>query len=223
MLNIEIYQKTLRRMDTSVLSGSKKSGSSSLKDSNSKDEDDISSMTGMIVNLMSTDATRVAEFASWWFVAITAPTELTIGIYFLYSLMGWSCILGFMVFIVILPINHINTKIFVKSEDLLMKARDKRVSLMNEVLQGIRQVKFFAWESNWTKRIMESRTIELGHLTVIYITEVIFWFLWEGYVFDCNLWLFEYSLNYPLERLFLLLRLLSIHLPSFRVRSSLHL
>jgi ABC-type multidrug transport system fused ATPase/permease subunit len=186
MMNLEIYQKTLRRMDTSVLSGSKKSSlSRSLKDQDDAskkeiDEDDVSSLTGMIVNLMSTDATKVADFTSWWFVGITAPTELAIGIYFLYTLMGWSCILGLMVILVILPFNHLNTKIFIKSEDLLMKARDKRVSLMNEVLQGIRQIKFFAWESNWTKRIMESRTVELGHLSVIYITEVIFWFLWEG-------------------------------------------
>lgn len=191
MLNIEIYRKTLRRMDTSVLSGGKTNNKGDAKDDDDKkkedgennekiEENNVSSMTGMIVNLMSTDSARISDFASWWFVMIEAPIELCIGIYFLYTLLGWSCFVGLMVMVITLPINHFNAKIFVKTQDQLMKARDKRVSLMNEVLQGIRQIKFFAWESNWTKRILESRNIELAHLRTVYIGDMVFMLLWQG-------------------------------------------
>lgn len=85
--------------------------------------------------------------------------------------------------IVTLPANHYNAKIFAKSQDRLMEARDKRVNLMNEVLQGIRQIKFFAWESKWGERVMEARKTELKHLRTGYLSELGFNFLWQGYVF----------------------------------------
>ncbi|KAG2235533.1 hypothetical protein INT48_003096 [Thamnidium elegans] len=171
MLNLEIYRKTLRRMDASVLS--------SVNHADKEAEDD-SSKTGMIVNLMSTDSARISDFASWWFVILEAPLELIIGTYFLFTLLGWSSVLGLSCMIIMLPLNQFNSKIFVRTQDALMKARDKRVSLMNEVLQGIRQIKFFAAESNWTKRILEARTTELGYLKIIYLSEVVFMFLWQG-------------------------------------------
>ncbi|ORY91324.1 P-loop containing nucleoside triphosphate hydrolase protein [Syncephalastrum racemosum] len=182
MLNIEIYRKTLRRLDMAVISGDRDKESTDGKD-NEKDEDEESedvTSTGQVVNLMSTDSNRISEFSTWWFSVIAAPTELAVGIYFLYKLLGLSCFLGLSVMIVCLPINHYNAKLFAKTQDQLMDARDKRVSLMNEVLQGIRQIKFFASESNWEKRIMQARGEELKFLRTTYICEVLFTLVWQG-------------------------------------------
>ncbi|ORZ17379.1 P-loop containing nucleoside triphosphate hydrolase protein [Absidia repens] len=193
MLNIEIYRKTLRRMDMAVASGiqdseaeddegSKKTkNEDDNKDKKGDDEkEDVSSSTGTIVNLMSTDSNRISEFSTWWFSVLAAPSELGIGIFFLYKLLGPSCLLGLLVMVVTLPANHYNAKLFAKSQDQLMEARDKRVNLMNEVLQGIRQIKFFAWEANWEKRVMAARKIELKHLRTSYLAELGFNFLWQG-------------------------------------------
>ncbi|CAO3617183.1 unnamed protein product [Cunninghamella echinulata] len=189
MLNIEIYRKTLRRMDTNSNSEEKgedknqddDDAESKKKDDKDKEEkEDVSSSTGTIVNLMSTDSNRISEFSTWWFSVIAAPTELFIGIFFLYNLLGVSCFLGLLVMVITLPANHYNAKLFAKSQDRLMEARDKRVNLMNEVLQGIRQIKFFAWENNWEKRVMEARKIELKHLKMGYLAELGFNFLWQG-------------------------------------------
>ncbi|KAL9545898.1 hypothetical protein MBANPS3_006918 [Mucor bainieri] len=187
MLNIELYLKTLRRMDTSISSGKRKpSAAADKKAAEQKgstaaiDEDNVSSATGLIVNLMSTDAARIADFATQWNTLIRAPTELVFGIYFLYRLLGWSSIMGLLVIVATLPLNHFNTKWFLSLQAQLMKTRDKRVSLMNEVLQGIRQIKFFAWESNWSKRILESRDAELRCIKKGYLSEVVFLLLWQG-------------------------------------------
>ncbi|OAD04591.1 hypothetical protein MUCCIDRAFT_139587 [Mucor lusitanicus CBS 277.49] len=175
MLNIELYRKTLRRRDTSISSGGKKKPLTA-----AVDEANVSSATGLIVNLMSTDAARIADFATQWNVLVRAPTELVFGIYFLYRLLGWSSIMGLLVIVATLPLNHFNTKWYLRLEVQLMKIRDKRVSLMNEVLQGIRQIKFFAWESNWSKRILESRDAELRYIKTGYLSEVVFLLLWQG-------------------------------------------
>jgi ABC-type multidrug transport system fused ATPase/permease subunit len=160
MLSVEIYRKSLRRRDLS----------SAEKDTT----------TGSIVNLMSTDATRVSEFSSLWFSSIGAPVELAIGSYFLYQLIGIASLLGLLVMVLVLPINHLNSKIFAKTQDRLMQARDKRVSLMSELLQGIRQIKFFAWEKKWEERIMDARKVELKHLGITYINSIFFSFVWQG-------------------------------------------
>lgn len=40
-----------------------------------------------------------------------------------------------------MPINHFASKVVVNAQDNLMKSRDQRTALMNEVLQGIRMLK----------------------------------------------------------------------------------
>lgn len=178
MLSIEIYRKTLRRRDLAVATSQLKNE----EDDTIENQDAKESSTGTIVNLMSTDATRIAEFSQWWFAFFEIPTELTVGICFLYQLLGKSCFLGLLVMVIVLPLNHFNAKMYTRTQDRLMEARDKRVSLMNEVLQGIRQIKFFAWEKRWEQRVMEARQIELHHLSVTYLSGVLFNFLWQGYV-----------------------------------------
>ncbi|KAG1381714.1 hypothetical protein G6F61_002924 [Rhizopus arrhizus] len=185
MLNIEIYGKTLRRRDLAIATPKieeeeSKDDAKKEEDKGEKTKEDVSSSTGTIVNLMSTDSNRVSEFATWWWTVLEAPAELGVGIYFLYTLLGKSCFLGLLVMIIILPVNHYNAKMFASTQDKLMESRDKRISLMNEVLQGIRQIKFFAWEKNWEKRVMEARAIELRHLAITYISGVLFTLTWQG-------------------------------------------
>lgn len=185
MLNIEIYHKTLRRLDSAIATGGQEKEENDSKkttdeDTKSDEEDEDVTSTGQIVNLMSTDSDRISEFSTWWFDVIACPGELIVGTYFLYTILGVSCFVGLAVMVLALPLNHYNAKLFAKTQDRLMDARDKRVSLMNEVLQGIRQIKFFASESNWTKRIMQSRAVELKFLRTAYLSEALFQMVWQG-------------------------------------------
>ena len=45
-----------------------------------------------------------------------------------------------------------------------MSARDRRVGLMNEVLQSVRMIKYLAFERPFEQRILKSRDSELAHL-----------------------------------------------------------
>lgn len=191
MLNIELYRKTLRRMGTADMHRDAKdedeeipktaaaAAADAANKNESADEGQINTI-GTIVNLMSTDSQRISDFTTSWFVIIESPIELFVGISFLYSLLGSSCLLGLSVMIITLPLNHYNSLMFAKTQEKLMEARDKRVSLMNEVLQGIRQIKFFAWELNWEKRVLEARDVEIKHLRTTFLSEVLFNFLWQG-------------------------------------------
>ncbi|KAI8065793.1 P-loop containing nucleoside triphosphate hydrolase protein [Gongronella butleri] len=181
MLNLEIYRKCVRRMDMSIAASTIKDEEDDKdKDEKDKDTKKEAANTGTIVNLMSTDSNRISQFATWFISILAAPTELVIGITMLYNLLGVACFVGLLVMVVSLPINHYTTKMFARAQDRLMEARDKRVNLMNEILQGIRQIKFFAWESNWEARVQDARENDLKYLRESYVCDVIFNFLWQA-------------------------------------------
>ncbi|CAO3650121.1 unnamed protein product [Cunninghamella blakesleeana] len=174
MLNIEIYRKTLHHIDINSNNENNKNKK------NGGQNEHLSFSNGAIVNLMGTDIARISLFCANWFFLLSIPVETFIGIFFLYKLIGVSCFFGLLILIITLFLNHFNAKLYSKSQEHLMETRDKRVNLMSEVLQGIRQVKFFAWEKKWKERIMEVRKLELKHLRTIYLYQLGINFLWQG-------------------------------------------
>ena len=96
-----------------------------------------------------------------------------IGTIFLYDMLGVSCLFGLLVTCLFLPLNHFAGKVIVNAQDNLMKARDERVSLMNEVLGGIRMIKFMAWERSFESRVHKIRRKELKYQRRNYFIEVI--------------------------------------------------
>jgi len=98
--------------------------------------------------------------------------ELLVGTIFLYNLLGVSCLFGLLVSCLFLPLNHFAGKVIVNAQDNLMKARDERVSLMNEVLGGMRMLKFMAWERSFESRIHKVRRKELKYQQRNYYVEV---------------------------------------------------
>ncbi len=127
---------------------------------------------------MAVDANRISQFAIWWATIIEGPIQIGVGLIFLYKLLESACLIGILVLVIILPIQRWSSKYFSINQEHLMKTRDHRVSLMNEVLQGIRMIKFNAWEGNWIERIMEARKIEMRHLKKNFVLMSVFNFLW---------------------------------------------
>ncbi|KAJ7916834.1 ABC transporter transmembrane region-domain-containing protein [Mycena leptocephala] len=136
-----------------------------------KEKEDKFSSKAQIMTLMTTDVDRVARLTHQLFVLIDAPIELAVGTVFLYNLLGISCFFGLGVAVLCLPLNHYAGKIISSTQDNLMKARDERVALMNEVLGGIRMLKLMAWERSFEARIMKVRAKELKYQRLNYIIE----------------------------------------------------
>ncbi|TFK22452.1 ATP-binding cassette transporter [Coprinopsis marcescibilis] len=182
-LNTVLFSKTLVRKD---VASSAASNSAPTKDASGgevkpaeDDQDDFSSKA-QIMNLMTTDVDRVSDFAWHLFTLVDSPIELLIGTVFLYDLLGVSCLFGLAVICLFLPLNHFAGKIFVRAQEGLMKSRDQRVALMNEILGGIRMLKFMAWERSFEKRILTIRERELGFQKLHYRIETVWNALWNG-------------------------------------------
>ncbi|KAG0213872.1 hypothetical protein BGX28_003296 [Mortierella sp. GBA30] len=167
MLSAEVYAKSLRRKDmTGIVSERSKKWARS--------------DTGMITNLMAVDANRVSSLASSIFFLYTCPLEILISLLILYRVLGLSSFVGIGVMLLTSPAHHFAAKKYAKIQEQLMETRDHRVGLMSELLQGIRMIKFFAWEKNIQKKIMEVRDQELRRFVRLYIINTFFTLLWFG-------------------------------------------
>ena len=78
--------------------------------------------------------------------------------------LGLSCLAGLAVFAVIVPLNICSGKFAGKFQQGQMKAKDRRILLMNEVLQGIQVLKLYAWEKPFMKKIKENRDEEIKYI-----------------------------------------------------------
>ncbi|KAJ3384810.1 hypothetical protein HDU92_003409 [Lobulomyces angularis] len=117
---------------------------------------------GKIVTLMSTDTENLRTFFSYLHDAlIRLPLSVIISFVALYLLMGWSAFIGLGVLIVLAPLTAYVSKIANDIQTDLMEATDNRVNITNEVLQGIRIIKYFSWEPQFNERINKLREIEL--------------------------------------------------------------
>ncbi|KAG9063667.1 hypothetical protein KI688_003778 [Linnemannia hyalina] len=165
MLSAEVYSKALRRKDmTGIISESTKKGARS--------------DTGMITNLMAVDANRISSMGSSVFFLYTGPIEIALGVVMLYGLLGPSSLVGLGVMFLTSPAHHFAARKYSKIQESLMETRDRRVGLMSELLQGIRMIKFFAWEKKIQKKIMEVRDQELRRFVRLYIINTFFTLLW---------------------------------------------
>ncbi|KAG0239020.1 hypothetical protein BGW41_007967 [Actinomortierella wolfii] len=168
MLSAEIYAKALRRKDMTGIVTDNTTTKGAKSDS------------GMITNLMAVDANRIANLFSYIFYLYTCPIEIIIALVMLYHVLGLSSLVGVAVMLVTMPAHHFAAKKYVRLQEQLMQTRDRRVGLMTELLQGIRMIKFFAWERNFHRKIMEVRDQELRRFVRLFIINSFFTLLWFG-------------------------------------------
>ncbi|KIP06804.1 hypothetical protein PHLGIDRAFT_106557 [Phlebiopsis gigantea 11061_1 CR5-6] len=172
-LNSLLFAKTLVRKDVASPLGADGEADAA------GDEEGFSSKA-QVMNLMTTDADRVSRFSSHLYALVDAPIEVAIGTFFLYKLLGVSCFYGLALTFIFLPLNHFAGSLMVGTEEKLMKARDERVGLMNEILGGIRMLKFMAWERSFEARVMKIRKWELQNQHRVYIIETLWSCMWNG-------------------------------------------
>ncbi|KAF5371802.1 hypothetical protein D9758_003453 [Tetrapyrgos nigripes] len=187
-LNSILFAKTLVRKDSvssaprnkNKKDGEERAGEGAeVEDDEDEDEDNFSSKT-QVMTLMTTDVDRVSDFAWHFFTLVDSPIELIIGTLFLYKLLGYSCFFGLTVTCLFLPLNHFAGKVVIDAEDNLMKTRDERISLMNEIIGAIRILKFMAWERSFEARVLKIRKKELKYQKLNYTIETLWNAIWDA-------------------------------------------
>ncbi|KAJ2602288.1 Transporter of the ATP-binding cassette (ABC) [Coemansia sp. RSA 1286] len=167
----EVYAKSLRRRDAASSEGSSTSSEddSSGDADESKNEDSEATSTGKITNLMAVDAHKISEISAYLHFLYYLPAEVIITILMLYQLLGMASIAGLCTLLIIVPAQWWSVRVWSAYQNQLMKASDKRMNITNEILQGVRIIKFFAWEPQFEKQVAHVRNGELSVLRKRYM------------------------------------------------------
>ncbi|XP_074089273.1 ATP-binding cassette sub-family C member 2 [Macrotis lagotis] len=119
---------------------------------------------GETVNLMSVDAQRFTDVANFIHLIWSCPLQIVLSIIFLWMELGPSILAGLGLMILLIPLNGV---LATKSRAIQvenMKNKDSRLKLMNEILNGIKILKYFAWEPSFIEKILGIRKTELKNL-----------------------------------------------------------
>uniref|UniRef100_A0A803TJ81 Multidrug resistance-associated protein 1 n=1 Tax=Anolis carolinensis TaxID=28377 RepID=A0A803TJ81_ANOCA len=120
-----------------------------------------SSTVGEIVNLMSVDAQRFMDLATYINMVWSAPLQVILALYLLWQNLGPSVLAGVAVMLLLVPVNAViamKTKTYQVAH---MKSKDNRIKLMNEILNGIKVLKLYAWELAFKEKVLGIRKEEL--------------------------------------------------------------
>uniref|UniRef100_A0A8C9TAC0 ATP-binding cassette, sub-family C (CFTR/MRP), member 3 n=1 Tax=Scleropages formosus TaxID=113540 RepID=A0A8C9TAC0_SCLFO len=123
-----------------------------------------SSTVGEIVNLMSVDAQRFQDLTTFLNMLWSAPLQIILALYFLWQNLGPSVLAGVAVMVLLIPLNAaivMKTRAFQVAQ---MQYKDSRIKLMNEILNGIKVLKLYAWENSFKDKVLEIRQKELNVL-----------------------------------------------------------
>uniref|UniRef100_A0A3Q3IG20 Multidrug resistance-associated protein 1 n=1 Tax=Monopterus albus TaxID=43700 RepID=A0A3Q3IG20_MONAL len=123
------------------------------------------STVGEIVNLMSVDAQRFMDLITYINMIWSAPLQVALALYFLWQNLGPSVLAGVAVMILLVPVNAViamKTKTYqVGLLYCCFSFKDNRIKLMNEMLNGIKVLKLYAWELAFKDKVSEIRESEL--------------------------------------------------------------
>ncbi|KAG1691087.1 Multidrug resistance-associated protein 1 [Nymphon striatum] len=122
------------------------------------------STTGEIVNLMSVDTQHFLDLMPFLYVIWSAPLQIILAIYFLWTIIGPSVLTGVAIMVLAIPLNGVVANITHTLQISNMKLKDERTKLMNEILNGIRVLKLYAWEIPFIREVLKVRSSELSEL-----------------------------------------------------------
>ena len=131
-------------------------------DGNDCEADDMQQVRRSIINMVGVDTKRITDFVGVSHMILSSTFKLIISLTFLCGLIGWESVLaGLGVLVFFTPFNLYFSNIMNKAQGHIMRTRDEKMAMINEALQGIRQIKFVASEGQWLEQIGRMRAEEL--------------------------------------------------------------
>ena len=122
---------------------------------------------GRIVNLMSTDTYRIDQASGMFHMLWVSPVSIAITLVVLLVNLTYSALAGFALLVIGLPVLTKAIKSLLVRRRAINKITDQRVSLTQEILQSVRFVKYFGWESSFLERLGFIRKREIRAIQIL--------------------------------------------------------
>ncbi|KAI4217682.1 MAG: hypothetical protein LQ351_000278 [Letrouitia transgressa] len=122
---------------------------------------------GRVVNLMSVDTYRIDQACGMFHLTWTSPIAVLITLVVLLINITYSALAGFALLVIGIPALTKAIKLLFARRRGINKITDQRVSLTQEVLQSVRFVKYFGWETSFLERIAQIRKREIRSIQIL--------------------------------------------------------
>ncbi|CAE7220665.1 abcC8, partial [Symbiodinium sp. CCMP2456] len=116
---------------------------------------------GHTLTLMASDAQKFLEAMPFIHKLWGSPLQIVLASAILVSTISASALCGILVLIAVVPISKNLGKLLQRSRQRHLQFTDQRVRMCVELLEGIRCIKFFAWERPYLERVFQKRQQEL--------------------------------------------------------------
>ena len=119
------------------------------------------SSTGQIITMISVDTKQLQTFLLVMNNVIVAPCQILVALALTYQQVGVVMLIGFGFMLALVPVTGLVLVALNMIRSRKVRATDARVKLINEILSGIRVIKYYAWEQPFTEKIAVIRDLEL--------------------------------------------------------------
>ena len=119
---------------------------------------------GKIMNLVNSEVENIEGLQNLPGL-LSIPLILVISTAFLYTILGVSSFVGILTMLMHLPITYLIGKLIAIFRSKTFCISDKRLNLISDLVDGIKTIKLYGWESHFLKKIIQARSEELSLLT----------------------------------------------------------
>eukprot|EP00095_Tigriopus_kingsejongensis_P010546 maker-scaffold349_size200065-snap-gene-1.33 protein:Tk10546 transcript:maker-scaffold349_size200065-snap-gene-1.33-mRNA-1 annotation:"multidrug resistance-associated protein 1 isoform x1" len=119
---------------------------------------------GETTNLMSIDTQKFMDLTQYLNMIWASPLQIALAMFFLWDILGPSSLAGLAVMVLMIPLNAVVAQKMKKFQHAQMKDKDRRTRLMDEILNGIKVLKLYAWEPSFENTVVNTRAQEISAL-----------------------------------------------------------
>lgn len=119
---------------------------------------------GKVTSFITTDAARIEFGISFQPFLVGFPAVLTISLVLLITNVGAIALVGIGIFMLVLMATGAVFKVILDLRKNAIVFTDNRVSLMREILNSMKMVKFYAWEDAYEKNVVDLRNKEVNNV-----------------------------------------------------------
>ncbi|XP_074481275.1 ATP-binding cassette sub-family C member 12-like [Sebastes fasciatus] len=119
---------------------------------------------GQMVNVLTSDSDRIFDAVMWG--PITAPLPLMLIICAVYAchILDYTVLIGFAILVLFILFQFVAALLINRFQKKAMEITDSRVRTINEILNCIKLIKMYVWESSFYSRTTDIRTLERSML-----------------------------------------------------------
>ena len=136
---------------------------------------------GKIINFLQSDIETINFLFYYAPMTLVVPFQITANIIFLFKLLGISFIWSFITFIILITIAWLIEYFYIKTKKKLLKNNDDRIKATSSILQSIKVIKMFTFESLFYDTLKRKRENEMNNFkrieNIFVLTDFIHWLI----------------------------------------------